>query len=105
MSACRSTNPRYLGLILLVTFVLSVADDLTAALDDSRMFGCEPAIKPVLMESDTEEYPHDGIPAHCYPGFAQGNHTPPAPDMKLARNEADRIVLIRGPPDSCRIPA
>lgn len=105
MYSCRSTNPRYLGLILLVTFVLSVTDDLTVTLDESLMFGCEPAIKPVFMEPGSDENPSCGTPAHNYQGFVHGNHPLPAPDTVLARDTADRIALIRGPPDGYRKPA
>jgi hypothetical protein len=99
------TNPPYTWFALLAGFVLYVAVGLPFHSDRPQVFGGEPGYEVVVLNQDNHEYPSAITPHHgSRPTLLPGNCLPVV-DSQVARNEADRITLIRGPPAGYRTPA
>lgn len=105
MSSFRTTNSQCIWLTLLVAFVVYVTDGIPSKWGESQAAGGELEIKAVVLEPDSSDIPVTGIPHHGnHPAMVVDDRAP-AVDALLARNEADRITHIRGPPAGYRRPA
>ena len=105
MSSNRTTNTQCLWLTLLVAFALYVTDGISSVGNESQAFGGELEIKSVALEPDNNDNPAIWIQNHRNRPILLVDDRAPAVDALTARNEADRPILIRGPPVGYPTPA
>jgi hypothetical protein len=104
MPRSRTTNPQCLWLTLLVAFALNATGGVPWA-RDTQATGGELELKTAVLEPDIYDDPSIGPLNHGNHPILRIDRRFPGPGVRLARHEADRITLIRGPPAGCLAPA